>query len=113
MAKMRNMQNKDGTKGFDMDFLRKKQILKDGGPCTHPGCLHHATHPCEGCGRIFGISKKTEFLRKLAALCLEFDAEIEAIENPLTGEPMMEAMIGREVENLGCLIDGAIDCIQK
>lgn len=27
---------------------------KDGEPCTHPGCLNHVTHPCEGCGRIAG-----------------------------------------------------------
>lgn len=27
---------------------------KDGEPCDHPGCLHHITHPCEGCGRIAG-----------------------------------------------------------
>ncbi len=25
-----------------------------GTPCDHPGCLSHATHPCEGCGRIGG-----------------------------------------------------------
>lgn len=29
-------------------------ILKDGEPCQHIGCLHHITHPCEGCGRIAG-----------------------------------------------------------
>jgi len=23
-------------------------------PCGHPGCLHHVSHPCEGCGRIAG-----------------------------------------------------------
>ena len=28
--------------------------LKDGIPCGHPGCLHHVSHPCEGCGRITG-----------------------------------------------------------
>ena len=28
--------------------------LKDGEPCSHPGCLNHITHPCEGCGRIGG-----------------------------------------------------------
>ena len=22
--------------------------------CCHPGCLHHVTHPCEGCGRVMG-----------------------------------------------------------
>ena len=26
----------------------------DGQPCSHPGCFHHITHPCEGCGRIGG-----------------------------------------------------------
>jgi hypothetical protein len=31
--------------------------LKDGEPCGHPGCLHHLTHPCEGCGRIAGRNK--------------------------------------------------------
>lgn len=30
--------------------------LKDGEPCGHPGCMHHVTHPCEGCGRISGHS---------------------------------------------------------
>jgi len=28
--------------------------LRPGQPCGHPGCLHHVTHPCEGCGRIAG-----------------------------------------------------------
>jgi len=35
---------------FDLD----KNILKDGEPCNHPGCLNHVSHPCEGCGRIAG-----------------------------------------------------------
>ena len=30
--------------------------LRDGEPCTHPGCLSHLTHPCEGCGRVGGRS---------------------------------------------------------
>lgn len=25
--------------------------LEPGVPCGHPGCLNHASHPCEGCGR--------------------------------------------------------------
>ena len=29
--------------------------LKDGEPCGHPGCLHHSSHPCEGCGRVNGV----------------------------------------------------------
>ena len=28
--------------------------LRDGEPCSHPGCLAHISHPCEGCGRIGG-----------------------------------------------------------
>ena len=32
--------------------------LRDGEPCSHTGCLNHITHPCEGCGRIGGISVK-------------------------------------------------------
>lgn len=23
-------------------------------PCDHSGCLHHRSHPCEGCGRTEG-----------------------------------------------------------
>jgi len=33
--------------------------LRDGEPCTHPGCLSHLTHPCEGCGRVGGVSNGT------------------------------------------------------
>ena len=32
--------------------------FKDNGPCSHKGCLHHITHPCEGCGRIGGKMEK-------------------------------------------------------
>jgi len=37
--------------------MMNKQImtnLKEGEPCNHPGCLHHRSHPCEGCGRVTG-----------------------------------------------------------
>lgn len=36
--------------------------LRDGEPCDHKGCLHHISHPCEGCGRIAGktIQKLTK-----------------------------------------------------
>lgn len=30
--------------------------LPDGMPCSHPGCLNHISHPCEGCGRIGGMT---------------------------------------------------------
>ena len=29
---------------------------KNGEPCKHRGCLNHITHPCEGCGRVGGIT---------------------------------------------------------
>lgn len=32
--------------------------LRDGEPCSHPGCLHHISKPCEGCGRVGGRSVK-------------------------------------------------------
>jgi hypothetical protein len=34
-------------------------LTPDGVACSHPGCLSHRTHPCEGCGRIAGMSKLT------------------------------------------------------
>jgi hypothetical protein len=36
----------------------EKAMLKDGEPCSHPGCAHHLTHPCERCGRVAAICKK-------------------------------------------------------
>jgi hypothetical protein len=32
--------------------------MKDGEPCSHPGCQYHITHPCESCGRI-GANKNS------------------------------------------------------
>lgn len=32
------------------------KAIPDGVPCGHPGCLHHVSHPCEGCGRVAGRS---------------------------------------------------------
>ena len=28
------------------------KYLEDGVQCSHPGCIAHVSHPCEGCGRI-------------------------------------------------------------
>ncbi len=28
------------------------------GPCSHPGCMSHVTHPCEGCGRTWGPKER-------------------------------------------------------
>lgn len=38
------------------DVLADRTQLPDGVPCSHRGCLHHVSHPCEGCGRIAGMS---------------------------------------------------------
>lgn len=51
--KIHEDQDKRLEKMFN-DLFRPKN-LKDGEPCGHPGCLHHITHPCEGCGRIGGV----------------------------------------------------------
>lgn len=37
-----------------MSKARCKAALRKGEPCSHPGCLSHTTHPCEGCGRVAG-----------------------------------------------------------
>jgi len=42
------------------EWNRRAQIVKQGEPCSHAGCLHHVTHPCEGCGRIAGRTVKQE-----------------------------------------------------
>lgn len=36
-------------------MINNSNIIKNGEPCEHPGCLNHRTHPCENCGRINGI----------------------------------------------------------
>ena len=38
------------------EIVKSPQILPDGEPCSHPGCLSHISHPCEGCGRMGGKS---------------------------------------------------------
>ena len=37
---------------------------REGEPCSHPGCLSHISHPCEGCGRIGGEYER-EYLQQL------------------------------------------------
>lgn len=39
---------------------RTDRTLRDGEPCNHPGCLAHISHPCEGCGRVCGITKNVQ-----------------------------------------------------
>jgi hypothetical protein len=40
--------------GVRLERQVSRRTLPDGVPCAHRGCLHHVTHPCEGCGRIAG-----------------------------------------------------------
>jgi hypothetical protein len=32
--------------------------MVDHEPCSHPGCLNHVSHPCEGCGRTAGVRRE-------------------------------------------------------
>jgi hypothetical protein len=43
-----------GKKGGNVVINTTGIPLRNGVPCPHPGCLRHATHPCEGCGRVGG-----------------------------------------------------------
>jgi hypothetical protein len=46
-----------GAMSDEEHWLHIGSRLRDGEPCTHPGCLRHLTHPCEGCGRVGGRSR--------------------------------------------------------
>jgi len=37
--------------------VASSQILEDGVPCKHVGCISHISHPCESCGRIAGEAR--------------------------------------------------------
>lgn len=53
-----------------------------GGPCSHPGCLSHRTHPCEGCGRVgggLGDKSLAEYMAPYLRLRRAADAIIEAL----------------------------------
>ena len=41
-------------------FPDRRWPWRDGEPCSHPGCLSHVSHPCEGCGRVGGRSGRQE-----------------------------------------------------
>jgi len=41
----------------DADFETGERLPPDGVACSHPGCLAHISHPCEGCGRIGGRNR--------------------------------------------------------
>jgi hypothetical protein len=50
---------------------------KDGQPCGHCGCLHHRSHPCEGCGRIGGRNATLSELHLEASAPEEWELEWE------------------------------------
>jgi hypothetical protein len=84
-------------------------LFRDGEPCGHPGCIHHVSHPCEGCGRIAGKSvvtmptKLTAENGAKAALMGEFFETLE-VDCPYCGDH-----VGGECE----LCDGRGTCIEK
>lgn len=39
------------------ETIRNAPSIPDGVACSHPGCLSHVSHPCDGCGRIGGRRK--------------------------------------------------------
>lgn len=61
-----------------------RRKLERGEPCSHPGCLSHVSHPCEGCGRVGGTITLEEALaieaenKRLADEFSRLKAEIDA-----------------------------------
>lgn len=55
--------------GERIDSLKKElaELTKQREPCS-PGCYHHQTHPCEGCGRISGYLPNVSWMAKNARL---------------------------------------------
>lgn len=54
-------------------------MLTDGKPCSHPGCLSHILHPCEGCGRIAGHTIKAEVLQESKAPTRDLTQQEKAV----------------------------------
>lgn len=42
--------------------MQWKVLYESGQSCQHPGCAHHYTHPCEGCGRIAAVGVVISFI---------------------------------------------------
>lgn len=55
-----------------------RENLEDGKACAHPGCLHHFSHPCEGCGRIAGRAP-TPIEEKILARCSTIERERDGL----------------------------------
>lgn len=60
-----------------MSIITELRKLKDGEPCSHPGCLSHITHPCERCGRFSVVSRLQQLTARIniAKETLEFYAD--------------------------------------
>lgn len=73
---------------FGYRFLLPRAYV-DGVPCSHPGCLSHRSHPCEGCGRVGGVSALPGMIWVRCVECeIMFMTATEAIWeiDPDTGE---------------------------
>ena len=57
LEKFKESRSRDDVPIEDYILKERYETEKDK-PCNHPGCMHHVTHPCEGCGRIWGRTKK-------------------------------------------------------
>ena len=63
-----------------------RRKLERGEPCSHPGCLSHVSHPCEGCGRVGGTITLEEALaieaenKRLAEENARLKAELAALD---------------------------------
>lgn len=86
--------------------------LKDGEPCGHPGCLHHATHPCEGCGRVGGVTERvtvfsngTEYMSWRHVNCDQCKKDCPSDGNGNFGDPLCDI---EEALAFGSIDDGKI-----
>jgi hypothetical protein len=67
----------------------KPNVLLDGEPCPHLGCLSHITHPCEGCGRVGGRRRDAE-LEEAAGKLSDMIAMAVAAEDEWLKKPEAE-----------------------
>jgi len=77
-----------------------RRKLERGEPCSHPGCLSHVSHPCEGCGRVGGT------LTLFEALALEAENKRLTEENArLTAENAAIAELEAVIHDYDAKID--------
>jgi hypothetical protein len=89
------------SKNIQRDFYT---VYRDGYPCSHPGCLQHITHPCEGCGRVGG-RKIYPFQNDVVDTVFAFDEkDAETLWEEACGEPYDAGSYG----NFGMVADETI-----